>query len=339
MALDTTDIAKTYAGNGSTLSFSFPYYFLRTADLVVLLVTNSTETAVLQVEGTDYTVNGTLDADGNVIYTSGGSVAMTVAPPVGTTLVIYRNPAATQDFDPLLNGKLDVLSLETALDKCMMVIQRLAYLLGRSVTLPDSFTPTFNPALPLLLDQNPNCVVVVNGSGNGFAMGPNVAQIAGAQSAALSAEAAQTAAQSAQTAAAASEAAAADSEAAAASSAASAAASATSAAATGLDQGSTHSVTDGQAATDLAGETFDSASHTSALCFFEVRRGSGPIATSIGWFQLSYSGTSWAVFEGPYSGAYHGVTWSLTGTTVAQLQAALDSGAGNGTIKIKKSYF
>ena len=53
----------------------------------------------------------------------------------------------------------------------------------------------------------------------------------------------------------------------------------------------------------------------------------------------SVNGT-WRVEDGGGEGDASGVTFSVSqATTVGQLRAALDSGAGNGTIKIKKHNF
>lgn len=97
-----------------------------------------------------------------------------------------------------------------------------------------------------------------------------------------------------------------------------------------------HTVTDGQSATDLTDETADGASYSSAIYEYEVIRGTTVLAN--GRLVLQYLNTTWQLIEGSYeSSVAHGVTWSVSQTTtVAQLRAALDSGAGNGTIKLSR---
>lgn len=93
------------------------------------------------------------------------------------------------------------------------------------------------------------------------------------------------------------------------------------------------SVTNGQSATSLSNETIDSAIYSGSSYWFEIIRGS---IYAKGWFDLQFISGNWRVVLGESIGDNHGVTWSVTGTTVAQLQAALTSGPGNGTIKLKK---
>ena len=58
MTISTTTNRVTTAGNGVSTNFSFPYYFLADADLVVYVVNDTTLVATLQVLDTDYSVTG-----------------------------------------------------------------------------------------------------------------------------------------------------------------------------------------------------------------------------------------------------------------------------------------
>lgn len=98
----------------------------------------------------------------------------------------------------------------------------------------------------------------------------------------------------------------------------------------------THSVTDGQSASSLVGETFLSASYSAVDYFFEIIRGTTVNAN--GEFSAQKQNGTWRISLGPYRGDIHGVTFALSGTTTQQLTAALNSGAGNGTIKLSKRY-
>lgn len=96
-----------------------------------------------------------------------------------------------------------------------------------------------------------------------------------------------------------------------------------------------HSVTDGQSATALSGETVDSTVYSSADYIFEITRGTTVFAN--GSFSLQYLNSSWRIQLGEYrSDIAHGITFTLTGTTTAQLLAAANSGAGNGTVKLSR---
>jgi hypothetical protein len=102
-----------------------------------------------------------------------------------------------------------------------------------------------------------------------------------------------------------------------------------------------HALTDGQAATNLVGETVDSAFYTSRIYDYELIRGTTVFVT--GRFSVHYRNAQWylVMWSQNYddAAAAPGLTLSVTGTTIAQLQAALDSGAGSGSIKIKGHNF
>ena len=127
MTVSTTLDRKEYSGDGTSVDFAFPYRFLSTSDLVVILrAADGTETT--QVEGTNYSVTG-VDLD------TGGTVTMVASPTVGQTLVIYRDPPETQDVDYIEGDKFPAETHERALDKLTMLIQRLAGRVSRALSL------------------------------------------------------------------------------------------------------------------------------------------------------------------------------------------------------------
>lgn len=100
-----------------------------------------------------------------------------------------------------------------------------------------------------------------------------------------------------------------------------------------------HAVTDGQSAADLSGETIDSDDYSSAYYVAEIIRGTTVISTMHLAVQF-LNGTARVVTGIAMAAEPHGVTFSVSQTgTVAQLRAALDSGAGNGTIKLSRKLF
>jgi hypothetical protein len=182
MSLETEVNRVSYAGNGATTAFSFPYYFLASADLVVISRVNSTGVETTQVITTNYTVTGAGVA-------AGGTVTMLVAPATGTTLTIYRDPAPTQGLDLAENDALPAESLERALDRSAMVNQRLKDRVGRSVQLSEGFSTSFTATLPPLITGN--ALLKFNSAGTGFENGPDATVVtAGAAAASASASAA-----------------------------------------------------------------------------------------------------------------------------------------------------
>lgn len=102
---------------------------------------------------------------------------------------------------------------------------------------------------------------------------------------------------------------------------------------------SSHSITDGQAAANLTGETFDGVVYSSVKYQLEISRGTTVFANVSAAAQ--YINSTWRIVVGEsIAEEAHGVTLTVSqSTTVGQLRAALDAGAGNGTLKIKKIYF
>jgi hypothetical protein len=101
-----------------------------------------------------------------------------------------------------------------------------------------------------------------------------------------------------------------------------------------------YAVTDAQAAADLASETFDGTVYSSISYSVEILRGT--TVFSNGTLVLQYVNGTWRVYRGGFidDGTEDGVTFSITqATNTVQLRAALDTGAGNGTIKLKRQLF
>jgi hypothetical protein len=99
-----------------------------------------------------------------------------------------------------------------------------------------------------------------------------------------------------------------------------------------------NTVTDGQTATALASITVDFSQYTSAVFDTEIIRGTtvianGPIAVQ------NLNGTGIVKTGFFMAGEPHGVTFSVSQVgMIAQLNAALTTGPGSGTIKMKASY-
>jgi hypothetical protein len=162
MTLSSTISRVSYSGNGSTTAFSFPYKFLSQSDLVVISRDSTTGVETTKTLTTHYTVTG-------AGATNGGTVTMLSAPATGTTLIIYRNPGQTQGLDLVENDSLPAEDVEEALDLLTMLVQRQSNRLDRAVRLSDGFSPTFDPTLPVDLDDAAGKVPLVNTAGDGFA--------------------------------------------------------------------------------------------------------------------------------------------------------------------------
>lgn len=165
MSLSSTTTKVSYAGNGVTTAFSFPYYFLVNADLVVVSMDDTTLVETVKTITTHYTVTG-------AGVGAGGTVTMLVAPATGTTLIIYRDPSVKQDLDIAENDSLPSAEVEKALDKNVMISQRLTEKISRTLQVPEGFdTDAFDLTIPANLADFPNYSLLVNDDGDGFALG------------------------------------------------------------------------------------------------------------------------------------------------------------------------
>lgn len=132
MTIATTQIRKSYACDGTTTAFPFPYQFLLDTDLVVLLVDDATGNFSTLTLSTDYTVSG---GDG-----SSGTVTTTSTYASGKTLVIYNDPTATQGLDLVEGDELPPEEVEKAFDRLTLLHQRQDDRLDRALVVSDSDT-------------------------------------------------------------------------------------------------------------------------------------------------------------------------------------------------------
>lgn len=144
MTMTSTVSRVSYAGNGVTTAFSFPYKFLTDADLIVIERIDATGVETTKTLTTHYTVSGAGVA-------SGGTVTMLVAPATGKTLTIYRDPALKQELDLVENDDMPAEELEKRLDLLTMICQRLSDRMDRAICLTDGVTG-FSVRLPSLLE-------------------------------------------------------------------------------------------------------------------------------------------------------------------------------------------
>lgn len=128
MTVSSEQSSVTYVGNGVTVLFAIPYYFLEKTHITVSLV-SSTGAVIPKVLDVDYTVSGA----GNQ---AGGSLTFTVAPPNLSTLVILREVPVTQLTDYQPNDDFPAESHERALDKLTMIAQQLVEDDGRALKHP-----------------------------------------------------------------------------------------------------------------------------------------------------------------------------------------------------------
>jgi hypothetical protein len=168
MTISSTADRISYAGNGSTAAFNFPYLFFADADLAVILVVDSTGVETTQTLTTDYTITGSGDQ-------SGGTVTMVTEPASGETLVIYRDADITQGLDLVENDPFPSDLVEQQFDKLTQAAQKLNTWADRTAKLTDGDTSSFDPTLPST--HTADTALVINAAGTGFAVGPDVSDL------------------------------------------------------------------------------------------------------------------------------------------------------------------
>lgn len=123
----------SYAGNGVTTDFAYNSKFLANADLVVVLVNDTTGVETTQTITTHYTVTGA--------GTSAGTVTFVTAPASGYTVVIYGDPVLSQLVDPINGDDLDVDAvIEAPLDKLTILVRRVKDIVTRALRQPEGDT-------------------------------------------------------------------------------------------------------------------------------------------------------------------------------------------------------
>lgn len=170
MTVSSTTARVSASGNGTTVIFPYSHYFLDEDDLVVIL-RDSSGVETVQTKTTHYSVSGQGD-------TNGGSITMVTAPASGESLIIYNNPDATQTLNLVENDPLPAESLETALDRAILINQRSLDKLDRAVTLSEGYVASFDTNLPSVLTAD--AALIINSSANGFSMGPTTTDISNA---------------------------------------------------------------------------------------------------------------------------------------------------------------
>lgn len=130
MTIGSTQSLEQYQGNGSTVSFSFPYPFFAGSDLAVTLFDQNADAdvspaPVLNGSGSfDYQVQGTQDATTGQ-YLSGANVVFNTAPLGSYLVVIARATPMTQPFASADNQPFSSVGFNNALDRLTMLAQDL----------------------------------------------------------------------------------------------------------------------------------------------------------------------------------------------------------------------
>lgn len=140
MSVSSTENRIAYVGNGLTKSFAFPYVFLESLDIVVVL-RGSDDVDLLQSLGGDYSIAGA----GNPF---GGAVTFVVAPDTNVQVILYRRTDQTQQTDYINQDNFPAESHERALDKVTLLQQDVGLRVDRGLRIPPSENSLSEMTLP-----------------------------------------------------------------------------------------------------------------------------------------------------------------------------------------------
>jgi hypothetical protein len=139
MTLASTTTRVQYNGNGSTTTFATTFMFLD-LDHVTVTLTDASGNETTWTRGTQYTMDVTDEG-----VAAGGDITIVTSPTdytpaTGTTLTITRNVPLTQPDDLPVGGSLPSSTVESMVDKVVMMVQALSEKVGRGLALAVSST-------------------------------------------------------------------------------------------------------------------------------------------------------------------------------------------------------
>ena len=149
MTISSEVNSVTYNGPGNGFAYSYPVF--APADVYVVIRTDAGAYQYPTLDGAgtyDYAVTGTYDTTAQR-YLAGVTVTLNTALPSGYTVAIECRPALTQSADFAAAGALPAETLETVLDRQIVVAQRISTQVGRSLQL----SPTSSYSGDLLLPE------------------------------------------------------------------------------------------------------------------------------------------------------------------------------------------
>ena len=164
MGVSSTTNTEIYTGDGTTVSFNFPFYFFFARDLYTYIYDTIALTIAQKTLGADFTVVGTPNAQG--LYPSGANVVFGVAPSATQQVIISRTPLELQNYALGVNGQISSVPLVQEFDYVVLLIQSLQDQINRCLQLPPGYGPAFSPDLPASLPAN--YLVGINPTGNGL---------------------------------------------------------------------------------------------------------------------------------------------------------------------------
>ena len=142
MTVQTTASRADYTGNGSTTTFTVPFYFLDNTHIKVLRTQISTGVITTLALSTDYTVTG-------AGVGAGGSITCTTTPTTDQKISVLRNVPLTQLSHYVPNDPFPAATHEQIVDQLTMEVQQVNEVSARALQLPANIdSSTVSTSLP-----------------------------------------------------------------------------------------------------------------------------------------------------------------------------------------------
>ena len=138
MTLASATTKVSYAGNGSTASFSVTFVYWDDTDIEVIL-RSSAGVETTWVLNTQYTLSGGAGSTGTLTVDTSPT---DYTPASGETLVIRSKRADTQGTALPLGGAFPSTNVEQAIDQIVRMVQQKEEFLGRTLSVPKTDTAT-----------------------------------------------------------------------------------------------------------------------------------------------------------------------------------------------------
>lgn len=184
MAITNYGPREEYVGTGSLDTYSFGFK-VASASQVLICVYDDDGVETFRVRGTDTTYLTSCSVDA---VDGGGEIVLVDVLPADHNLVILQaNDEPLQEVEFKDKRDFTLKRFEAALDVVVGQVQRLAYLVGRSLKLPESVLDSvgFNAELDDIAEDT---LLAISADGTRFVLGPSVPYLEGLVAAAEAAE-------------------------------------------------------------------------------------------------------------------------------------------------------
>tara|TARA_B100001146_G_scaffold216420_1_gene219824 strand:+ start:239 stop:1114 length:876 start_codon:yes stop_codon:yes gene_type:complete len=183
ITIGTAATTVTYTATASQTAFSIPFEFFAAADLKVY------QNTVLLTLATHYTVTPVTVYEGGY---QGGTVTLVTGATVSDLVTIDLDMTPQRATDFAVSGPFNITTLNTWIDKVMVLLKQLKTKLDNSVSRHPSDTTTYSTTLPT--DVGSVAKVLMVDTTSGITLGSDVSEISGALASSVAAAASAAAA-------------------------------------------------------------------------------------------------------------------------------------------------